>query len=193
MYRLSWASEAKNQIPHLSRRRRATLLSLDLCSCFLVQNLNRRRHSRLRRPGRHRRGTRRRRPKGWKHRGDRVASATVKRYRCMCLCGAWPCSRRRLWPRHRKRRPSPSRRRRPRSDLHRPHVSRVFGSSDRFVYPSRTVDTRLECLAADLARQLARAGLFIELDRDRVLVVAEQALERCRQGFALRMLSVALS
>lgn len=41
----------------------------------------------------------------------------------------------------------------------------------------RTVGHGLERLSTDLAGQFASAGFLVDLDRDGVLVVAEQALE----------------
>lgn len=53
----------------------------------------------------------------------------------------------------------------------------------------RTVDGRLVGLPADLAGEVPHAGLLLHLDRHRVLVVAEQALERRGQRGALRDVS----
>lgn len=53
-----------------------------------------------------------------------------------------------------------------------------------------TVDAGLVSLPANLARQVADAGLFLELDGDCIFVVAEQALEGRGQGFTLHALVV---
>jgi hypothetical protein len=45
----------------------------------------------------------------------------------------------------------------------------------------RTVDIRLECLTADLAMQIPDTRLLLDGHGNRVLVVAEQALEGCRE------------
>lgn len=49
----------------------------------------------------------------------------------------------------------------------------------------RTVDGALELLAADLAVERAAAGLLVELDLDRLFVVAEEACEGRWKRFAL--------
>jgi hypothetical protein len=48
-----------------------------------------------------------------------------------------------------------------------------------------TVDSTLELLPADLAVEPAAAGLLVELDFDRLFVVAEEACECRREAFAL--------
>ena len=54
-------------------------------------------------------------------------------------------------------------------------------------WPYRTVDGTLEFLSADTAVELANASLLVKLDGDRVLVVAEEACESCRQGVGLAL------
>jgi hypothetical protein len=49
----------------------------------------------------------------------------------------------------------------------------------------RTVDGTLELLAADLAVERAAAGLLVELDLDRLFVVAEEACEGRWERLAL--------
>jgi len=46
-----------------------------------------------------------------------------------------------------------------------------------YLFCERTVGHGLERLSTDLAREFASAGFLVNLDRDGVLVVAEQALE----------------
>lgn len=48
-----------------------------------------------------------------------------------------------------------------------------------------TIDATLELLAADLALEFAYASLLVQLDCDRLLVVAEQACECRWQWFVL--------
>lgn len=48
-----------------------------------------------------------------------------------------------------------------------------------------TVDSALELLPTDFALERADTSFLVELDRDRVLVVAEEACEECRQRIAL--------
>jgi len=55
----------------------------------------------------------------------------------------------------------------------------------RRVRGSRTVDRALELLSADTAVELSDTSLLVELDRNRVFVVTEEACESGRKGIFL--------
>jgi hypothetical protein len=55
----------------------------------------------------------------------------------------------------------------------------------RRVRGSRTVDRALELLPADTAVELSDTSLLVELDRNRVFVITEEACESGRKGIFL--------